>query len=72
VSPADKQLLREVGARVRAARVTADLTQEEAAARAKIDPKRWQRLEAGVVNPTIRTLGRAADALGTSLWKMLS
>lgn len=47
------------------------MTQEEAAARARIDYKRYQRLEAGSVNATIRTLARVAEALGTDLWTML-
>jgi len=47
------------------------LTQEEAADRAGIDYKRWQRLESGSVNATLRTLLRVADALDTSVWVML-
>jgi transcriptional regulator with XRE-family HTH domain len=47
------------------------LTQEEAADRAGIDYKRWQRLESGTVNATLRTLLRVADALGTNVWEML-
>ncbi len=65
------EVLREVGQRVRAAREAAGYTQEEAAARADIDYKRWQRLEQGTVNPTIRTLARVASALGVGFWAML-
>jgi transcriptional regulator with XRE-family HTH domain len=47
------------------------MTQEEAAHTAGIDYKRWQRLEEGSVNPTVRPLSRAAEALGLSFWSML-
>ena len=48
------------------------MTQEEAAAAAGMDYKRWQRLEEGVVNPTVRTLARVAKALGTDFWMLLA
>jgi transcriptional regulator with XRE-family HTH domain len=66
-----KRVLREIGARVKVKRQTAGLTQEEAAAIAGIDYKRWQRLELGSVNPTVRTLARAAEALGCTIWELL-
>jgi transcriptional regulator with XRE-family HTH domain len=69
---ADKRVLQEIGARVRRARLCAALTQEEAAARAGIDYKRWQRLEQGLVNPTARTLVRVAEAVRTDLWQLMS
>jgi transcriptional regulator with XRE-family HTH domain len=68
---AQRRVLKEVGDRVRRAREAAGLTQEGAAGRARIDYKRYQRLEAGAVNPTIRTLARVAVALDTDLWQML-
>lgn len=46
------------------------MTQEEAAHAAGIDYKRWQRLEQGTVNPTVKTLARAAEALGSSFWDL--
>jgi transcriptional regulator with XRE-family HTH domain len=49
-----------------------DLTQEEAADRARIDYKRWQRLEQGAVNPTARTLLRVAEALQTDFFELLT
>jgi transcriptional regulator with XRE-family HTH domain len=52
--------------------VAAGLTQEVAASDAGIDYKRYQRLEAGTVNATMRTLARVAEALGTDLWSMLA
>jgi len=63
---------RQLGKRIRAARLAAELTQEEAAAECGIDYKRWQRLESGEVNATIRTLHRVAEALGISFWELLT
>jgi len=64
-------VLREIGRRLRAARVAADLTQSQAADRSGIDLKRWQRIEQGTVNATVQTLVRAANALGTDFWLLL-
>lgn len=69
--PSAGSVQRELGRRVRAAREAARLTQEEAAAAASIDYKRWQRLEQGTVNATVRTLVRVADALGASFWDLV-
>ena len=65
------QIQREVGRRVREARVAADLSQEEAAAKAGIDYKRYQRIELGAVNVTLRTVARLAAALRVSPWDLL-
>ena len=62
---------KEIGRRIRNARVAAGLTQEAAAAAAGIDAKRWQRLEQGGVNATVRTLGRVAEALGMTFWALV-
>jgi transcriptional regulator with XRE-family HTH domain len=72
VATAEARVLREIGARVRAARLAAGLSQEEAAHRAGIDYKRWQRLETGSVNATVRTLIRAARAVRKDLWQLLA
>lgn len=56
---------------MRAARVASGLTQEAAAARADIDYKRWQRIEQGKVNPTVRTLLRVADVLDVEASELL-
>lgn len=69
--PNESSVLREAGRRVAAARRASGLTQEEAADRAGIDYKRYQRLESGTVNATIRTLLRIAEAFDTSVWTML-
>jgi transcriptional regulator with XRE-family HTH domain len=69
--PNESTVLREAGKKIAAVREGLGLTQEEAADRAGIDYKRWQRLESGSVNPTLRTLLRVAEALETNLWAML-
>lgn len=65
------KVLKELGRRIRRARIAADLTQEEAAAAAGIDYKHWQELEAGRVNATMRTLVRVAAAVGLRVWDLL-
>jgi transcriptional regulator with XRE-family HTH domain len=62
----------EIGRRIHNARTAANMTQEDAAAAAGIDHKRWQRLEQGSVNPTVRTLSRVAMALGSTFWALLA
>ena len=68
--PATAEVLVRVGARIRAVRVAAGLTQERAADAAGIDSKRYQRLERGEVNATINTIARVASALGTTFWQL--
>lgn len=60
-----------VGRLVRDARQRAGLTQEEAAHTADIDWRRWQRIEEGSVNVTVKTLVRVAAALKTDFWAMM-
>jgi transcriptional regulator with XRE-family HTH domain len=64
-------VLRELGRRIRRARLAAKLTQEAAADRAGIDYKRWQRLEQGNVNPTARTLLRVAEAVDADFFQLV-
>jgi transcriptional regulator with XRE-family HTH domain len=64
-------VLKQVAACIRRARRHAALSQEGVASRAGIDYKRYQRLEAGRQNPTIRTLHRIAEAIGVDFWVML-
>lgn len=68
---ASEQIQRAVGRSIRAARLAAELTQEQAASKAGIDYKRWQRLEAGEVNMTVRTLVRVSKAVGVTFWELL-
>lgn len=70
MEPTD-QVLREIGARLRKCRERAGLTQEQAATQSGIDYKRWQRLEGGQANPTVKTLVRAATALGITFWELV-
>lgn len=48
---------------VRRLRIDAELTLEEAAHRADLHWRHWQKLEAGEVSPTLRTLARLSEAL---------
>jgi transcriptional regulator with XRE-family HTH domain len=63
--PGFKRFLAGLGASIAEHRERADMTQEAAANRAGIDYKRWQLIEAGSANITMRTLFRVARALGT-------
>jgi transcriptional regulator with XRE-family HTH domain len=65
------EIYREIAARIRAARLSAGMTQEEAAAAAGIGYKRWQDLEAGRTNTTVLTLTRVATALRTDFWTIV-
>jgi len=69
--PNESNVLREAGKKIAAARESVGLTQEQAAHKARIDYKRWQRIEGGSVNATLRTLYRVADALDMNVWAML-
>jgi len=60
-----------IGARIRAARLAVGLSQEHAAERAGVGYKRWQEIEGGSANPTIRTLDRIASTLGVEIWNIL-
>lgn len=55
-----------MGRAIASARRTAGLTQEELAAETGIDYKRLQKIEAGSVNVTVRTLDRIASVLGVA------
>ena len=68
---AESGVLKDAGGQIRRARVAAKLTQEDAADRARIDYKRWQALEEGRANPTLRTLVRVAEALETDFWVLM-
>lgn len=66
-----RRLLRTLGRRIAEARVAADLTQEAAARTSGIPYKRWQRIEQGAVNPTVRTLAVIAHAIGVDFWELV-
>jgi transcriptional regulator with XRE-family HTH domain len=48
---------------VRVLRIAAGLTLKNAAGRAKMHWRHWQRIEAGGIDLTLMTLGRLAEAL---------
>jgi transcriptional regulator with XRE-family HTH domain len=52
-----------VASAIRDQRTARGLTQEEAATKAKISIRHWQRIEAGEANPRVSTLALAAMAL---------
>jgi transcriptional regulator with XRE-family HTH domain len=47
-------------------------TQEEAAERAGVDEKHWQKLELQQLNPTLRTLTKIATGLGLHVTELLA
>lgn len=58
---------RAVGERIRAARLWANLTQEQTALRAGIGLDTYNRIEQGHASPRLDTLIRVADAIGVDL-----
>ncbi|MFI8104845.1 helix-turn-helix transcriptional regulator [Streptomyces sp. NPDC086023] len=60
-----------IGARVRAAREAADLTQEELGERVGIDNKTVHRIEYAITDPTLTMLLRIARAVGVPLSQLV-
>lgn len=56
---------------VRVLRNAASLTLKQAAARVKMHPRHWQKVEAGTVNITLLTLARLGVALGVDPSELL-
>ena len=56
-------LRRRLGANVRSKRTSSSLTVKKAAARAEMNPRLWQKIEAGQSNATLFTLVRIGEAL---------
>ena len=65
-------LCRSFGAAVRARREELDLSQEDLGFRSDLDRTYISGIERGVRNPTLKTVGRLAKALGTRASKLLS
>jgi transcriptional regulator with XRE-family HTH domain len=65
------QLQKQLGQRIREVRVQAKMRQEDVAHEAGLDVKRYQKLEYGTVNATLRTLQRVATGLGTDFWTLM-
>jgi len=66
-APGVSRALSRLGKRVRALRLEHELTQEVAAAIAKLDEKHWQEIEGARTNPTVATLVGVARALEVTL-----
>lgn len=62
----------ELGRRINELRGAAGLTQEQLAERVAMDVKDVQRIEAGEVNVTFRTLVRLAAGLGCTLAELVT
>ena len=65
------QRRRQVGERIRAARIDANLTQERVALAAEVDRPSVVRIEQGQQSPTLDTLIRLADAIGVPLSELV-
>lgn len=65
------QRRREVGERIRAARLHASLTQERVALAAEIDRPSVVRIEQGQQSPTLDTLIRLARVIGVPLSELV-
>lgn len=63
---AEEGMRTRIAARVRQLREEAGLTQLEAAGAAGMDPRTWQKLEAGTLNATLSILTKAGNALDVS------
>ena len=63
----DNGLFKSLGARVRTLRNKRGLSQEEFAARCRLDRTYVSGIERGKRNPSIRNINRMADVLGVSL-----
>ncbi len=70
-SPQVGTALASLGKRVRILRQEKGLTQEDAAARAHLDPKHFQAIEAGKTNVTMASLVGIARSLGVKLAELL-
>ena len=64
-------LLERIGRRVAELRAARGWTQEEFAALARLDPRDFQRIEAGALPLTLRRLLRLANALGCDPLELL-
>jgi transcriptional regulator with XRE-family HTH domain len=63
MDPDERELRRLLAVNVSRYRSTLGLSVEEAAARADLDRRQWQKVEAGEANATLRTLTRLSRTL---------
>lgn len=71
MTPAEKRIRERLSQNLRRLRKERGLTVEELAHRARLHSRHLQKLEAGETNPTIGTLARLADVLGTPVTSLL-
>jgi len=71
VTPAEKKLRKLLAMNVRALRESHQWTLEEAAGRTDMHWRHWQKIEAGEVSVTLRTLARLIEAFGTDAGTLL-
>ncbi len=71
-SPVFKEFLRGVGRRITSLRAKVGHTQQEAATKAGLDLRLWQRLEAGDANSTLLVFHDVARALGVEVRQVLT
>jgi len=67
----DASLLADVGTRIRALRHASDLSLEQLGERAGVHPTHLSAVELGRRNPSLITLGRIAEGLGTHIASLL-
>lgn len=68
----DVSLRKRLAVNVRALRTSANLTLKQAAERAELHWRHWQKIEAAETNATMLTLSRLADALNVDPADLLS
>jgi transcriptional regulator with XRE-family HTH domain len=71
-SATETRLRRALARNVRRLREQGGFTLEEVSYRAGMAWRHWQKVEAGEVNATLRTLARLADALGVTVTELAS
>jgi transcriptional regulator with XRE-family HTH domain len=69
--PARQHPVLMIGKELRAARLTAGMTQETLASKAKLDRSYVSQLERGLKSPTLDTLMRLCKALGVSAAELI-
>jgi ribosome-binding protein aMBF1 (putative translation factor) len=67
----NRDILDELGWRIRHAREQKRVSLESAATKARMVAGRWRHIEAGHVSPTFNQLIDMADALGITVWQLL-
>jgi len=66
----DERLLKLVGRRTRELRLKVGLTQEDIMSRG-FERRYYQRIEAGQVNPSLKSLNKLAKALSVPIWELI-